>query len=74
MFRALRWELDNVYELIDIMKKAPEPLFFTAPDPSLAGPLYLESDLLNSLEKKAEIMLKHWRDAEKGHKRPTYGG
>ena len=74
MHRAMRWELDNTYELIDLMKKSPVPLFSTAPHPSLEGPLLLEKDLLANIEKKVDIMLKHWRDAEIGWFRPTLGG
>lgn len=74
MQRALRWELDNVNELVALMKKAPEPLFYTAPNPSFTGPLLLEKDLLASLQKKATIMLRHWRDVEIGYYKPTFGG
>jgi hypothetical protein len=74
MNRALRWELDNTYELIDLMKKSPVKLFYTAPHPSLAGPLVLESNLLENLERKVDIMLKHWRNTEIGWYKPTYGG
>lgn len=74
MQRALRWELDNVNDLIALMKKAPEPLFFTAPNASFTGPLILEESLLKSLQKKATIMVRHWRDVEIGYYKPTYGG
>lgn len=74
LYRALRWELDNVYELIAMLKKAPGPVFWTAPRRSFVGPLALGPELIDELEKKAEIMLKHWRDAEIGWGRPTLGG
>jgi len=72
--RALRWELDNVTELIDLMKQSPVPLFYTARHPSFAGSLILEPNLLEHLERKVDIMLKYWRTAEQGYYRPTYGG
>ena len=74
MQRALRWELDNVYELIDLLKKSPVPLFYTARHPSFAGPLVLEPEILEHLERKAELILKYWRTAEDGYYRPTLGG
>jgi hypothetical protein len=49
-------------------------LFFTAPHPSFTGPLLMEENILENLEKKVEIMLRHWRDAEIGYYRPTLGG
>jgi hypothetical protein len=74
MHRTLRWELDNTYELIELMKRSPVRLFFTAPHPSFTGPLLMEENILENLEKKVEIMLRHWRDAEIGYYRPTLGG
>ena len=74
LHRAMRWELDNTNDLIDLLKRATEPLFFTAPEPSWTGALVLEKDLLASLERKVDITLKHWRNAEIGWYRPTYGG
>jgi len=74
LHRAMRWELDNTHDLIDLMKRSPQPLFFTAPVPSFAGALHLEPNLLENLERKADITLRHWRNAEIGWYRPTYGG
>jgi hypothetical protein len=74
MYRALRWELDNTVALIDLIKRSPVPLFRTPPHPSFTGPFCLESNLLESLEKKRTIMLKHWRSAEIGYYKPTLGG
>jgi len=73
MYRALRWELDNTYELIDLLKASPVPLFFTVPKRN-EGPLFLGPDVLDGLQKKVEIMLRHWRDAEIGYYRPTKCG
>ena len=70
----MRWELDNTNDLIDLIKRATEPLFFTAPESSWTGALALEKDLLASLERKVDITLKHWRNAEIGWYRATYGG
>jgi hypothetical protein len=74
MNRALRWELDNTYELIDLLKKAPVNPFYTAQHPSFIGPLVLEPNLVENLERKVDIMLKHWRNTEIGWYKPTYGG
>ncbi len=74
LHRAMRWELDNTHELIDLIKESPEPLFFTAPTPSWTGALVLERNLLESLERKVAITLDHWREAEIGWYRATYGG
>ena len=74
MQRAMRWELDNTYELIDILKKAPEPIFWTAPHPSFEGQLIMGPNILEQLEKKVDIMLRHWRDSEIGYYRATLGG
>lgn len=72
MYRSLRWELDNTNDLIDLLKSSPVPLFFTSE--AKKGPLFLEPNLLEHLELKAKIMLRHWRDAEIGYYRPTKGG
>ncbi|MCE9614511.1 MAG: hypothetical protein K8T26_09560 [Lentisphaerae bacterium] len=74
LHRALRWELDNVNELIRIIRECPEPIFYTAIDEAHEGSLVLGPNLLEDLQRKARIMLKHWRDAEDGWYRPTLGG
>ncbi|MCE9614292.1 MAG: hypothetical protein K8T26_08450 [Lentisphaerae bacterium] len=74
MQRALRWELDNIAELIPLLENAPEPIFFTAPHPSFEGPLILGGDVLAQVKRKQAIMIKHWRDVEIGYYKPTYGG
>ena len=73
MHRAMRWELDNMHELIGLLENAPEPVFFTV-DAAREGSLVLGPNLVAKLKKKVRIMLKHWRDAEKGYYRPTLGG
>jgi hypothetical protein len=74
MHRAMRWELDNTNELIELVKKSPVPLFFTAPNPTFNCSLFLEKEFLENLQKKVDIMLKYWRTAEIGFFRPTLGG
>ncbi|MCE9616116.1 MAG: hypothetical protein K8T26_17730 [Lentisphaerae bacterium] len=74
MYRALRWELDNTVELLDLMKRSPVPLFHTAPHPSFAGPFYLEPNVEKNIQRKLDITLKYWRSAEKGYYKPTLGG
>ncbi len=74
MYRAMRWELDNIHELIRIVESSSEPIVRTAPDNSRQGPLILGPDFLEGMKKKAAIMLKYWRTAENGYYRPTRGG
>jgi hypothetical protein len=74
MFRALRWELDNMNELISIVESARGPIIATASDKSREGTLTLGPDVLESMKRKVEITLRHWREAEKGYYLPTKGG
>jgi hypothetical protein len=73
MHRAMRWELDNTYELIELIKKSPVPLFYSRPQ-EWEGALVLGPNLLEGLQKKVDITLKYWRTAEQGFFRPTLGG
>jgi hypothetical protein len=70
MYRAMRWELDNTYELIRLLESSPEPLLFTEKDKANEG----GPDVLDNLRRKADIMLKYWRTAEDGYYLPTKGG
>ncbi len=74
MYRAMRWELDNVVELLDLIKRSPVPLFHTAQHPSFTGPFILEPNVTENIKKKLAITLKYWRTAEKGYYKPTLGG
>lgn len=74
MYRTMRWELDNMYELIRLLENAPEPLLFTEKDKANEGALFLGPDVLKNLRRKVEIMLKYWRTAEEGYYLPTKGG
>jgi hypothetical protein len=74
MHRAMRWELDNTYELIRLLENSPEPLLFTEKDKANEGALFLGPDVLKNLRRKVEIMLKYWRTAEEGYYLPTKGG
>jgi hypothetical protein len=74
MHRALRWELDNMTELIKLMEACPVTLFTTAPRPEMECSFLFSPDLLNQLKRKREIMVKHWRETERGWYRPTLGG
>ena len=74
MYRALRWELDNVNELIRLMEQSPVPLIHHARDKAWEGSLIYGPDILANLKKKARIMVKHWRNAEQWYYRPTKGG
>jgi len=74
LYRALRWELDNTNELIQILTASPVPIIPAAADKSQEGAFLYGPDVLQNLEKKVEIMLRHWREAEDGYYRPTLGG
>ena len=74
MHRSLRWELDNVNELIQIMEKSPVPIIHHVKDKALEGALVYGPDVLVNLKKKAKIMAKYWRTAERGLYRSTKGG
>ncbi len=74
MHRAMRWELDNMTELIGLLEACPVPLYTLAPRPEMECSFLFNPDLANQLKRKREIMLKHWREAERGWYRPTLGG
>jgi hypothetical protein len=74
MHRAMRWELDNTYDLISLLENSPEPLIFYEEEKANEGALFLGPDILKNLRKKVDIMLKYWRTAEDGYYRPTLGG
>lgn len=74
MHRAMRWEIDNITELISLLKESPVPLLPAVKDKSQEGAFVFGPDLVEDLEKKVQIMLKHWRDAEDGFYRPLLGG
>ena len=74
MHRTMRWELDNVNDLIRLIEQSPVPLIHTAPRDDMQCSFLIGADLLDQLKKKVRIMLKHWREAEIGWYRPTLGG
>ncbi|MFC1453010.1 hypothetical protein ACFLSJ_06650, partial [Verrucomicrobiota bacterium] len=74
MHRTMRWELDNVYDLIELLETSPVPLLKTARNPEDENPLLLGPNVVEQLRNKARIMLKYWRTAEQGYYLPTKGG
>ena len=70
----MRWEIENIQELISILEESPVPLIASTPDGSQEGAFFFGPDLIGNLKKKVEIMLRHWRDAEDVYYRPTLGG
>ena len=74
MYRALRWELDNMTELIAILKSSKVQLLNTSKTKEEQHAFIFGPDILSEIQKKVKIMLKHWRDAEDGYYRPTTGG
>jgi hypothetical protein len=74
MHRAMRWELDNVTELIKLTEASPAPLFTIAPRKDMECSFLIGPDFVEQLKRKRAIMLKHWREAEFGWYRPTLDG
>lgn len=74
MHRAIRWELDNITELIKLLEASPVPLYMIAPREEMECSFLYNPDLVNQLRRKREIMIKHWRETELGWYRPTLGG
>lgn len=74
MYRAMRWELDNTNEIIKIIKESPVPIIRTTSDKAQEGAFIFGPNVLENLEKKVKIMLRHWRETEDGYYRPTLGG
>jgi hypothetical protein len=72
MQRAMRWELDNTNELIEILERSPVPLIVT--NKAYEGSLVMGPGLLSQLRKKVAVTLKYWRTADVGYYRPTMGG
>ncbi len=70
--RAMRWELDNTNELIELIRNSPVPLFVTRK--AYEGALVMGPGLLQQLQKKVAVTLKYWRTADIGYYRPTMGG
>ena len=66
-----RDELDNVTELIGLMRSAPAPIFETAPDKEREDPFTFGPDLVGQLEKKRRIMMDHWLDFDRLYPRPN---
>lgn len=74
MYELMRKEIENCYQLIEILKKAPEPIFNLAQDSSWEGTFYFGADLVKQIEKKIKIIQKHWRDPDRLFLRPILGG
>ena len=68
---VFRDELDNVTELIALMRSAPGPLFRLAPDKAREDTFTFGPDLIDQLEKKRRIMLDHWLDFDDLYPRPN---
>jgi hypothetical protein len=61
---AMRDELDNTQELIDLLSDGGMELICHASDPRLEDTFLLGPDLIDQLKLKRKIMLRHWTDAE----------
>jgi hypothetical protein len=74
IYRLQREELDNTYELIDLLERAGlEPLIISEPVKSDEGYFRYGPDLIDQLRIKAELMTKHWRDADRLYFQPKAG-
>jgi len=73
IYRLQRAELDNTYELIDLLERAPEPLIVSEPEKSDEGYFRYGPDLIEQLRTKAELTVKHWRDADRLYFMPKAG-
>jgi hypothetical protein len=73
IYALQRSELDNTNELIKILKASPEPLIVSVSEKSQEGFYRYGPDLVDQLEKKIELMLKHWRDVDELYFRPMRG-
>lgn len=62
MNEILRDEIDNTIELIDILKKADQPIIHQAESKEFENVMLLGPDLTEQLEKKISIMENHRRD------------
>jgi len=71
MYNIVRDELDNVTELIDLMRASPVPLIRMASDKAEEDPFTFGPDLIEQLEKKRRIMLRHWLDFDRLYARPN---
>ncbi len=65
-FRKLaRAELDNTYDLIDLLEKTDGKVIEHAQVPEEESVFMLDTDLAGALRHKAEVMLNHWQDYER---------
>ncbi|MDA0989543.1 MAG: hypothetical protein O3A51_02180 [Verrucomicrobia bacterium] len=70
--RAMRWELDNTNDLIELLQKSPVNLIVT--NKAYEGSLVMGPGLPQQLRKKVAATLKYWRTSDIGYYRPTMGG
>ena len=64
LYEFQRDELDNTTALIELLRGDGIRQILTAPRPEDEDPFLLGPDLLSDLEKKREITVRHWQDAE----------
>ena len=71
--QLMRSELENTCELISLLRRASEPLLLTEDRKSDEGYFRFGPDVIEQLEKKAELIQRHWRDADGLFFMPTNG-
>ncbi len=64
-----RDEIDNTYELVGLLKEAPVPLLFLAPNQADEDVMQIGPDIIQQLHKKIAIMVKHQLDVHRLYKR-----
>jgi len=60
----MRDELDNTWELIDVLQRGGTDILCLAKDDFHEDCFLLNPDIIGQLKKKRKIMLDHWRDIE----------
>lgn len=62
---AMRDELDNTQEMIELLQSGGMDLIYHATDPKYEDTFVLGPDLIGQLKLKMKVMLRHWTDIEK---------
>lgn len=63
--KIAREELDNITDLLDLLRAHPGAVFEQARTPAEESVFMLGPDLIGALEKKLAVMLDHWQDYDR---------
>jgi len=72
LYDLMRAELDNTQTLIDLIRFSEDPPLVLGDKPSDEDPFTLSPELLKQLERKRQLILKHWLDVDQIAIRPNY--